>query len=103
VRLVGSELVSGVNSLICSENAGKSARYGDLGAAYRQILATFRVLGGHFPEADYRESLRHDQGFRFSEGTLDVHVPSPAAGHHMDIEVFAGLWADYCVVEGPEH
>lgn len=39
---------------------------------YRQTPAVFRGLGGDFPKADNKESLRHDPGFRFSEGTLEL-------------------------------
>jgi ketol-acid reductoisomerase len=49
VGLVRSELVSGVNSLIPRDNAGKSARYGDLGAAISSDPAHISGSRRRFP------------------------------------------------------
>ena len=75
--LVSSELVSGVSSLIYSENAGKSPRYDDLGATISSNSGRISGFSAKFPKADNRESLRHDQGLRFSAGTLALW-PTPS-------------------------
>ena len=56
-HLVDSEPVSGVNSLIYRENAGRAREHRDPGTARWSNSCSIQVAGDDFPKADDRDLL----------------------------------------------